>query len=151
MSIPATTIKAVMETIDGSHKSTDTVLRLPPSPAARFIEGASVLAACSAESPARAKFRDASAASDMPKVELEAASDMALFKSFACFSEFPIVSLTSVIVLSTSAYLLTATVAPAAMGTVTFLVRPRPTFVTVVPTASSFLPASPIFVRAVFA
>ena len=123
----------------------DTVLSSPPSPAARFIAGASVAAACSAVRPALAKFRAAVAASFIPKVEFDAASFMASLMSFACFSVFPMVEFTSCIVLSTSANLLTAAVPAATSGSVTAAVSPVPMLLILEPTASIFVPSSFIF------
>ena len=104
----------------------DTVSRLPPSPAARFIAGARAFAACSASHPPRAKLRAAVAASFMPNVEFAAALSIALLSISASPAEFFIVALTRLIVLSTSANFLTATVPAPTIGTVTDLVSVEP-------------------------
>ena len=129
----------------------DTVSRLPPSPAARFMDGASADAACSAFSPARAKFSVAVAASFIPKVELAAASFMALFRSSASSSVLPIVLLVSCMVLSTSAKLLAPAAPTATSGSVTWVVRSVPTAVILPPTSSNFLPTASILFKVSFA
>ena len=113
----------------------ETVSRLPPSPAARFIAGANAAAACCASRPARAKFKVAPAASFIPKVLFAAAFFMAVFSSSASSAVLPIVLLVRAMVLSTSAKDATAIVPMPTSGAVTYVVSPCPIF----------SPTSPIF------
>ena len=122
----------------------DTVSRSPPSAAAKFIAGASAAAASVASSPARAKLRVAVAASFIPKVEAPAASFMALFKRSASSAVFPMVAFTSVMVLSTSAKLLTPCAPIATKGTVTAVDSVLPKPLTLFPISSNFFPTSAI-------
>ena len=115
------------------------------------MEGARAAAACSAFRPARAKFKVAVAASFIPKVELAAASFMALFSISACSSVLPIVLLVSCMVLSTSAKLLAPATPIAVSGRVTWVVSPLPTEVILLPTSSNFFPTASILFKVSFA
>ena len=120
----------------------DTVSRFPPSPAARFIAGASAEAACSAFSPARAKLSVAVAASLMPYVEFAAALFMASSRSCACASVLPMVLFVSCMTLSTSANFFAPTAPAAASGSVTFVVRSCPISDIFPPTVFIFSPTA---------
>ena len=113
----------------------ETVSRLPPSPAAKFIAGANAAAACCASRPARAKFKVAPAASFMPNVLFAAAFFIAVLSSSASSDVLPMVLLVRAIVLSTSAKEATAIVPIPTRGAVTYVVSPCPIF----------SPTSPIF------
>ena len=99
------------------------------------MAGAMAEAACSASSPALAKLRAAVAASFMPYVEFDAAAFMALLKALASSSVFPMVLFAKVMVLSTSAKLLTAFAPAATSGSVTYVLRVLPTACIFSPTA----------------
>ena len=119
--------------------------RSPASPAARFIAGAIASAASFASSPALAKFKAAFAASFIPKVELAAASSMALLSRLASSVVLFIVLFAKVIVLSTSAKAVTAFVPAATIGSVTVVVSWVPTDAILSPTALILSPTSCIF------
>ena len=106
------------------------------------MAGASASAACCAFRPARAKFRDALAASVIPKVELAAASFMALLSKSASSALLPMVLLVNCMVLSTSANFCTPTVPAATSGAVTFIDSDFPTSVVFLPMFFSLSPHS---------
>ena len=122
----------------------ETVSRSPASPAARFIAGAIASAASAAESPALAKLRAAFAASFIPKVELAAASSIALLSWFASSVVLFMVLFAKVIVLSTSANDATALPPAATIGTVKVVVSFPPTSDIFCPTSFILSPTSVI-------
>ena len=96
-----------------------TIVRSEAVPAARFIAGEIISAACAALKPCLAKFKEASAASCIPKVEFDAAVFIAPSSIFASSEVLPIVFPTSFKVLSTSPKLLKEAAPSPTIGSVT--------------------------------